>query len=498
MIDTESRERTAVVVSFLLTVSVAFAGAGVVGAQESPGQPHNFYGGVGDDGGTPAPTGAEIFALIDGEVEDSIVVEETGRYGGEGAFEDKLTVNDGAGDEVVFTVGSADGPESLGGPYSLSELEGGVTELDLTFPEGTFGSEPAAFHIDIDETASDLDAEANGTLVVEATVENVGGEGTGGITASVGGVLVGSEELTLAGGASETVTFEFEADPEYDGEPVEVASGNDSDTATLTVTDSGDDSLTETPTNGSAATPTPTATEAPVGGGGGGGGGSGDDGSASAVVTDTGVTVNFRNLGIDEAASASLEKLTAEDGASAVTELAVRSRFGNTDFRVELTAPREQPPGGTPGLDGDGRTAVSYFTAASFNVENSNVAAATFRFSLSAGELPDGVSPDDVRLFRYDDGEWVALETTALGEDKFSAESPGFSAFAIGYRNPAATATPSEGTAADTATGTVTATGTEDTETEPRGTTSTDSPGFGSLTALAALIAAAVLVTREE
>ena len=96
------------------------AGAGVVSAQDDPpGEPANFYGQIEDENGTAAPAGTEVFAIIDGNVEDSIVIDEPGQYGGPDTFDDKLAVNTGAGDEVVFRINSSNGTEALESPYAL-------------------------------------------------------------------------------------------------------------------------------------------------------------------------------------------------------------------------------------------------------------------------------------------------------------------------------------------------------------------------------------------
>lgn len=237
-----TRSCAAVVLALVVTFAALAVPAGAVAAsvaQDDPGEPHNFYGTAVDEASEPAPEGIEIYALIDGEVEDSIVVESGGEYGGEEAFDDKLTVDDGAGDEVVFTVGSLDGPEALESPYDLSQSDG-VTELDLTFPEGAFVEEPPDFQVSIDENASTLEADAGANLSVVATVDNLGEVAdTQAVTATVGNDTVGVENLTLDAGANATTEFTFTADSAYDGEVVEVASENDSATATLSVSDDG-------------------------------------------------------------------------------------------------------------------------------------------------------------------------------------------------------------------------------------------------------------------
>lgn len=442
------------IVLVILSLSISgIAGAGIVAAQEDPGQPHNFYGAVVDEDDTPAPAGIEIFALIDGDVEDSIIVEESGRYGGGAAFEDKLTVGDGSGEEVVFTLNSPDGPEALESPFDFANADGGVTELDLTFPGGAFQENPAAFQVQIDESASTLEAEEGGDLTVVADVENLGEEqGTQDVVAAVDGDQVGAEpSLTLAGRATETVTFEFQADPTYDGRSVDVASDDDMAAAALTVTESGgggDDGDGADGGDGGDGGDEADSSDGTNGGGadGGdgngangdtGGGGQGDDdgGSADAIATSTGATINFRDAAGGQRLGVEVPSVASETGTSAVTGMDITPTFSNSDFRVEFTPPQESTPEGTPALGQDHGEARSYFTAEAIGIEDSGISGVNFTFTLAESEIPEDRSMDEVRLFRHSDGEWVTLETTHLGGDEFRARSPGFTAYAIGLRN---------------------------------------------------------------
>ena len=149
----------------MLVLTAGVASVGTVVAQDNPpGEPQSFYGSVADETGTPAPEGVEVFALIDGSVEDSIEVTTAGEYGGPETFDDKLAVNTGAGAEVTFRLNSPTGPEALESPYDLSNAENSVEELNLTFSEGAFETNPAAFEVTIDESASTLNADAGDQL----------------------------------------------------------------------------------------------------------------------------------------------------------------------------------------------------------------------------------------------------------------------------------------------------------------------------------------------
>ena len=236
MPSTGRRAITALAAVMIFTSGIA--GVGLVGAQSDPGDPQSFFGEIESEDGTPAPVGTEVFAIIDGTVQDSIVIDEAGQYGGSEPFDDRLDVDTGAGDTVTFTVGSPDGPEALESPFDLDDADQTPFELDLTFSDGTFTDDPE-FLVTIDESASTLEAEEGETLDVVADIENVGDEsGTQDITAAVDDDLVAFEEnVTLDPGADTTVTFEFTAELGFDGQDVTVESNDDTDTAPLTVTE---------------------------------------------------------------------------------------------------------------------------------------------------------------------------------------------------------------------------------------------------------------------
>ena len=122
------------VAGLALVVLLAGVAASVVVAQDEPGDPVNIFGEAVDEEGNPVPVGTEIQAVVDGEIADTIEVETEGSFGGGEAFDDKLVVDNGAGDEVTFQLGNgATAAETL----DLTEA-GAVEEFDLTFPESSF------------------------------------------------------------------------------------------------------------------------------------------------------------------------------------------------------------------------------------------------------------------------------------------------------------------------------------------------------------------------
>ena len=94
-----------------------------------PQFPHSFYGIVAINGG-PAPIDTVIIAQIGGVEKGRITTIETGKYGGRGAYDQKLLVQGDdlqTGDMVVFTISGVSGT-----PTALFE-SGKVEELNIAF-----------------------------------------------------------------------------------------------------------------------------------------------------------------------------------------------------------------------------------------------------------------------------------------------------------------------------------------------------------------------------
>lgn len=123
-----------------LALAVAVLGLAVSGAvaaqEDQPGEPVSVYGEAEDELGNAAPAGTTVYAIVNGTVEDSITVDESGTFGGPETFEGHLAVNDGAGEEIVFAIESPDGTTAL----ETVDLGGvdEVAEVSLTFPGGSF------------------------------------------------------------------------------------------------------------------------------------------------------------------------------------------------------------------------------------------------------------------------------------------------------------------------------------------------------------------------
>ena len=227
---------------------------GAVAGQQQPGEPVNLYGSTEETDGTPAPEGTTLFAIVGGDVQDNITVSPLGQYGGPGTFDDALTVNTGAGDEVVFRAFSTNGPQAIE-TFDLSDSESGRQEFNLTFPDGTFTDEPTPPSFDVGITDVPAEVTAGDEVIVGYQVENTGGEsGTQDIEFVVGGTVESTQTVTLDGGELSSDSFSYTTvtgdTPEL---TAEVRSEDDTDTATVAVDQSGsapaffDVSITDAP-----------------------------------------------------------------------------------------------------------------------------------------------------------------------------------------------------------------------------------------------------------
>ena len=205
-----------------VVTAVVVVPLGSASAQSQPGAPANFYGTITDGDGTPAPAGTEVFAVVNGSVEDSLVINEAGQYGGPGGFDEKLTVNTGAGEEVVFTVGTPDGPQATESPVAFANLESDPIEQNLTFPAGTFATVEA---VDFEVNSTSIEVDATTTATVTATYSN---ETTRDVTGQAT-LTSDSPEVAAANGSTITGLAEGTAN-------ITAAIGDAEETVSLTVT----------------------------------------------------------------------------------------------------------------------------------------------------------------------------------------------------------------------------------------------------------------------
>jgi PGF-CTERM protein len=173
----------------------------------------------------------------------------------------------------------------------------------------------------------------------------------------------------------------------------------------------------------------------------------------------------------------------SRSGTTSVDELSITTDT-DRDFSATVRSTdrldTDNPEGAVDlSLETDGSTPVGYLSID--HDLDSEITTATITFSVEI----DGDEADNVRLYRNVDGEWTPLDTRLVGQAdgraQYEATTPGFSVFAVGVDEPTDTA------------------GATDTD-EPTDleTTSDDTPGFGLLTGLLALLSVALLGRRHR
>lgn len=237
--------------------------------------------------------------------------------------------------------------------------------------------------------------------------------------------------------------------------------------------------------------------DAVAGGGGGGGQSSGaDQPSIRTIPTDEGATVNIRDVSPTTPFTANLTGVGGD--AVELESLTFDFTFEAEDFRVEATTPRTTPQDTAELPDA---TAVSYFDLDAVGLDDDKMDHARLTIDVGTDALPADASPEDVVIYHHIDGEWQALETEHLGQNRFAANTTGFSPFAVGIEaTSAATTTPEPTESADGTAESEETEAAEQTETasdEAPSETGTESPGFGVIGAVLALLSVAMWTRRE-
>jgi PGF-CTERM protein/PGF-pre-PGF domain-containing protein len=174
-----------------------------------------------------------------------------------------------------------------------------------------------------------------------------------------------------------------------------------------------------------------------------------------------------------------------------VSEVGFSLSDDNSQFDLSVSA-QDTRPASVSKLSG--ATTVGYIQVEPQGVTDEQISSGTFRLDIPNRVVTDaGGTPEDVVVYRFNDGEWQALETQYTGAS-YLVESPGFSVFAVAIQQqttPTPTTTP-------TATPTPTPTATPGDTPTSTATTTTTSPGFGAVVALIALLAVALLARRQQ
>ncbi|MDT3435584.1 PGF-pre-PGF domain-containing protein [Haloarcula sp. 1CSR25-25] len=131
---------------------------------------------------------------------------------------------------------------------------------------------------------------------------------------------------------------------------------------------------------------------------------------------------------------------TSENEGTAIERLNITSAGDASGVQVNVST-SQRPVAGTPDV-ARAQTVLRHIEVEVKNLEESEVSEGTFTFRVSQTRLENqGIAPESVVMYRFHNGSWNALETTHLGGNRFKADTPGFSSFAIGVAQPSVSVT---------------------------------------------------------
>lgn len=412
--------RVAVLAFAILFASVALCGVfvGSVVADSAPGEPASFYGTATDDVGDPIPSGETVVAVVDGEVEDSIVVDPDGEYGGSGAFEAKLRVDSGAGDEVTFRLDGAAGP--IGGS---AQLDPGVFEVPLTFQTASTDTDSGSDEDGGSSTSDSGSTTADGSTTSDST-DGSGGSTTSDSTDGSGGSSDGSDGNT-----------DTSDDTDDDGSGGSGGgSGGSSSSGGSGGSSSGGGSGGGSSGSGGSGGSSSSGGSSGGGSSGGSGGGSGGGGASGSVgsadhSSDAADPIAEESRIVEDAYPEAPGTTVVFQGTS-VREIVFD---GDVSGRVSIRE-FENVTGDVPPLPGD-----LYVVSASVIVVPADArdTSAIVRAVVDPDLLQSNrVVVDELSVYRFPTGgdEWETLPTETFAVDSgllVEAETPGFSQFVI-------------------------------------------------------------------
>jgi PGF-pre-PGF domain-containing protein/PGF-CTERM protein len=357
---------------------------------------------------------------------------------------------------------------------------------------------------------------AGDTVTVTANVTNVGGQegsqavsfrlDTDGSGTLEGDEIVANQSVTLGSGENQPVEFDVSTEGLDAGTYLHgLVTDNDSQKAQITVSEP-------------EPSPTPTPDPSPQS--------DGDDErvpsfSSELDEQDGGAVVEFSDATANRRYTVDLgSSIQSNDVTVTGTEMFFDRSV--SEGTLEFSA-----SGDTPDDAEELAGSLVYLSVQANDVSDDDLTEVEIEFTVPLSVLDEqDIDPEDVQLYRFEGGQWVAYETRHEGGSEFVADGiPGYSVFAIGpagatqttsQQTATATATP-ESTATTTSEPTETATP-EPTETETPGpietetaapeptdtatptaeqTTSTQFPGFTPALAVMALLVAALLARRR-
>ena len=427
--------RRAVVITLVVCVLISGIGFPVFGAGsalaqddggEVPSLPATYYGELEiTDGTLSGPVLIE--AVADGEVQDSMMTDEDGQFGGPTISDEKLAVQPPDGEEVTFRVG--------GVAVDSIPFESGTQEINLSASQ-----EELAPFFNTTVTGSNSPVDGGEAVTVDATIENEGAlsETQDVNLVNADGDVLDSTSVSLAYNESTTVSLSWETETDTSVNETFTVESADT-TASIDIEVEG-----VTPPE-IAPEPSPPAT-----GGGSGSGGTDDESETdstdgtdgnntddSTSETDTGastpdlpadvesVHTEQQTIVSDEGFGLSQVRFSGESDVVSITWDSA-DVAGNVSATTVNTTPNETGP--APGA----LVSVSQITVP----DNLTDDAATIQLRADTTQVEElGAATDDLQAYRFADGEWQQIDTIVVEESDdtvvLQAETPGFSYVAV-------------------------------------------------------------------
>lgn len=424
----------------LVAVCVLTSAAVVPGAvvaddsdDDPPAGPASYYGQVTVDG-EPAAN-ATVEAYIDGEKRGEIETDETGQYGGPALNDGKLTVDGEAAEdgeaEVTFRV---DGQTATSNPDPVIWEEFDVKEVDLEVED------QADFQI-TDLTTDSSTVTAGETVTAEAAIENQGSDaGVQNVTFAVDGNEEAVDpDVQLGINESTTVSFSYATtDGDVGDLSLSVDTLNDAATTTVTVEDPpeeepeesffaveiDDDSQTDVDVGD------PVVVNATVEN-------TGDtDGTTDVELTVNDTVVDNASAGLDAGESETVT-LTADTDLDDVGDVDVSVFTEDDSASVGATV---SDPGVTASIVTD-RTTASVGDIVAFDASDSTGGGElTYEWDFDDGSNADGAVTDhefdtagtyDVTLTVTDEFDRTDTETVTIEIGDTEDETPGFGVLSV-------------------------------------------------------------------
>jgi PGF-CTERM protein len=477
-----TRNISIVTVSALLLLAV---GGGVVSAQV-PGLPAQYYGNLSVvDEEVEQPVQIEVIA--DGEVEQTFTTRDDGSFGGPTRSDNKIEIQPPEEDTIEFHIG--------GEQVDSTQFEGGTQEIEIVAqPEDI---EPN-LELTVEETNAPIDAEEE--LEVNVTVDNAGPSRAVRDLELLDyeGSVVATQEQTVDIEGTATSTLTWETDTEDSGErAITVQYGDLSTSQNVTIEEPPEEEETGNEGGGS--------------GGGGGGGGAGTGGGGSDTETGPATIQDVRDTaGLIEPTTNSETPLAdaAPETPGITVEPAAADSVQRITFNNEAltgTVPiteYDSPPqtlvdniiesanADIEGLENN-TVNVIFVTDISPTVNATEDSSATVELVVDRSEVDD---PSQLTVIKESysqetqSDEWRQLETSIVEKTDqeviIEAEVDAFSLFTVAE----ITETDGSGETGEN----------QNNATEDDDSTNEGLPGFGTVTALIALVAAGFVAYRKR